>query len=118
MHDSDNNPETLISVPNDLEAAMIVSVLAAHDVDATTSGGFTAGFRAEAPGEVQVLVRHRDLSKAREALWELDSELLPNPAEQFQSSTATTAESKNMWVWLTTVILLTLLAGGIVRSFF
>lgn len=71
MNPSDNNPETLVSVPNDFEAAIIVSALAAHDVDATTSGGFTAGFRAEAPGEVNVIVRRRDLAKARQALSEL-----------------------------------------------
>ncbi|MGI9429231.1 MAG: hypothetical protein ACR2NM_11280 [Bythopirellula sp.] len=68
MTDADNTPETLVSVPNDLEAAMIVSTLAAHGVDATTSGEFTAGFRAEAPGDVKVLVRRSDLEQARHAL--------------------------------------------------
>jgi hypothetical protein len=68
MTDVDNTPETLVSVTNDLEAAMIVSTLAAHGVDATTSGEFTAGFRAEAPGEVKVLVRRSDLPQARHAL--------------------------------------------------
>lgn len=71
MHSPGNTPETLVSVPSDLEAAMIVSALAAHDVDATTSGGFTAGFRAEAPGEVSVLVRRTDLERARCVLSEL-----------------------------------------------
>ncbi len=74
MHDPQNNPVNLLSVPNDLEAAMVVSALAAHEVDATTAGEFTSGFRAEAPGLVSVLVRQRDLPRAREVLSELESE--------------------------------------------
>ncbi|MEM8947473.1 MAG: hypothetical protein AAGD11_20025 [Planctomycetota bacterium] len=71
MSEQENRPEPLVSVTTDLEAAMIVSALAAQNVDATTTGSFTAGFRAEAPGEVQVLVRKRDLPKAIELLEEL-----------------------------------------------
>jgi len=74
MHDPQNNPVSLLSVPNDFEAAMVVSALAAHEVDATTSGEFTSGFRAEAPGDVKVLVRQRDLGRAREVLDELENE--------------------------------------------
>ena len=81
MHDPDKNPETLLSVPNDLEAAMIVSALAAHQVDATTSGEFTSGFRAEAPGEVKVLVRRCDLERARRVLRELTGNESPARAE-------------------------------------
>ena len=73
MYGNDNQPETLISVTSDLEAAMIVSALAAHDIDATTTGGYTAGFRAEAPGEVSVLVRSSDLPAAQLLLREFDS---------------------------------------------
>ena len=84
MTDPGNTPETLISVPNDLEAAMIVSKLAAHGVDATTSGEFTAGFRAEAPGEVRVLVRRSDLEQARNVL-----DRLSDAADEVRESHAT-----------------------------
>ena len=77
MHDPDNTPETLIAVPNDLEAAMIVSALAARDANATTAGEYTSGFRAEAPGLVKVLVRQCDLQRAREVLDKLAAERPP-----------------------------------------
>jgi len=77
MHDPGKNPETLMSVPSDLEAAMIVSALAAHEVDATTSGEYTSGFRAEAPGDVKILVRRCDLERARRVL----EEIVPAQAE-------------------------------------
>jgi hypothetical protein len=67
-----NNPERLISVPTDVEAAAIVAALASHGVEASATGGFTAGFRAEAPGEVQVIVRHADLQRAREILAQIE----------------------------------------------
>ena len=68
MHDPGNQPETLMRVASDMEAAMIVSTLAAEEIDATTAGDFTAGFRAEAPGMVSVLVRRRDLEQAQAVL--------------------------------------------------
>lgn len=56
-----NNPEILTSVTSDIEAAAIVAALAAQGIEASTTGGFTAGFRAEAPGVINVIVRQRDL---------------------------------------------------------
>jgi hypothetical protein len=73
MQDSDNRPETLLRVSTDMEAAMIVSTLAGEEIDATSAGDFTAGFRAEAPGMVSVLVRHSDLERARGVLAEIKS---------------------------------------------
>ena len=35
------------------------------------TGGFTAGFKAEAPGSVQILVRSSDLDEAERALAEI-----------------------------------------------
>jgi len=80
MHDPEKSPETLLSVPSEHEAAMIVSALAAHEVDATTSGEFTAGFRAEAPGQVNILVRRCDLERARQVLSELTGRQPTRPA--------------------------------------
>lgn len=58
-------PEVVVAVPTDIEAATIVAALAARGVEASTTGGYTAGFRAEAPGEVQVIVKQSDLTRAR-----------------------------------------------------
>jgi hypothetical protein len=57
-----------------VEAAAIVTALDAHGVRATVTGSFTAGFRAEAPGMVNVLVRQEDLARARQVLSDLAQE--------------------------------------------
>jgi len=67
-----NNPEVLTRVPSDLEAAAIVHALTARGIRASTSGGYTAGFRAEAPGDVSVIVRHGDLQHAKKTLLEIE----------------------------------------------
>ncbi len=65
MSNDKNRPVTLLEVPSSTEAAMAVSVLEAHDIEATTAGDFTAGFIAEAPGRVRVLVKQSDLARAQ-----------------------------------------------------
>ncbi len=67
-----NNPEVLTSVCTDVEAAAIVGALAALGIEASAIGGYTAGFRAEAPGRVNVIVKHADLGRARTALAEIE----------------------------------------------
>jgi hypothetical protein len=69
-----NSPAVLVSVVCDLEAAAIVSALASHDIAASTVGGFTAGFRAESPGEIKIVVRQTDLEKAKLALTQIEQE--------------------------------------------
>lgn len=59
-----NNPEILTSVTSDIEAAAIVAALASQGIEASTTGSFTAGFRAEAPGDIHVIVRQQDLVRA------------------------------------------------------
>ena len=66
-----NNPEVLVRVATDVEAAAIVTALAGHGIEASTTVGYTAGFRAESPGDVNVIVRHGDLSRAQQALAEI-----------------------------------------------
>lgn len=69
-----NDPDRLeivARVPHEMEAGAIVSALEAAGVQAEAVGGYTAGFRAEAPGEVQVVVRHVDLERATSILAEL-----------------------------------------------
>jgi hypothetical protein len=69
-----NNPEVLVSVPSDVEAAAIVAALAERGVQASATGGYTAGFRAEAPGQVNVVVRCADLDHARVTLAEIEKD--------------------------------------------
>ncbi len=64
------NPEALVSVPSEIEAAFIVNTLAEHGIRASAVGGYTSGFKAEAPGQVTVLVSAADLDRARQLLEE------------------------------------------------
>jgi hypothetical protein len=68
MNSHDDNPVTLTAVRTEQEAAIIVASLADNGIKARAVGDLTAGFRAEAPGSVQVLVRSSDLPQARVVL--------------------------------------------------
>jgi len=63
-----NDPVLLTSVPHELAAGIIVAALEQAGVKATMTGMYTSGFRAEAPGWVQVLVAEPDLARAQEIL--------------------------------------------------
>jgi len=64
-------PETLLSVPNEIEAASIVGYLEQCGIRAFAAGGYTSGFKVAAPGDVKILVKHADLDRARQALAEI-----------------------------------------------
>jgi hypothetical protein len=68
MNLDDENLSKLTTVTSEYEATAIVSALEAEGIRATTVGGFTAGFRAEAPGGVTVVVLEDDLPRAKEIL--------------------------------------------------
>tara|TARA_B100000029_G_C16989510_1_gene746935 strand:- start:61 stop:342 length:282 start_codon:yes stop_codon:yes gene_type:complete len=74
MSSDPDSPQVLVSVLSDIEAATIVGALYARGIDASTTGGFTAGFRAEAPGCVNVIVKQSEWSIAHEALNVLQDE--------------------------------------------
>ena len=74
MSDDPNSPRVLLSVASEVEAAGIVTALAGYDIEATVTGGFTLGFRTEAPGDAKILVRLADLDRARQALAEIRGE--------------------------------------------
>jgi hypothetical protein len=57
--------------PNEPAAAVLVSVLADAGIRAVATGGYTSGFRAEAPGWVSVQTLESDAERAREVLAEL-----------------------------------------------
>lgn len=65
------NPEeltSLIHVPTESEAAPIVDALKVAGISATMTGGFTAGFIAEAPGDISIQIFKRDEAAAAEVL--------------------------------------------------
>jgi len=56
-----------------MEAGIIVGALEEAGIKATMTGTYTSGFRAEAPGWVQILVSEEDLAAANEILEEVRS---------------------------------------------
>lgn len=66
------NPATsLVAIAHprdDIEAQLITNLLADAGIEAVVTGGSLAGFRAEAPANVSVVVRGADADAAREAL--------------------------------------------------
>jgi Putative prokaryotic signal transducing protein len=72
-HNKSEHVALLTSAPNEMEAGIIVGALEERGIKATMTGTFTSGFRAEAPGWVQVLVADDDLAAAQEVLDEVRS---------------------------------------------
>ena len=71
MPEEANSPCRLLSVSNEIEAGSIVNALADYGIEASVTGRFTSGFRAEAPGRLQIVVRRSDLDQAQQALAEI-----------------------------------------------
>lgn len=71
--DSDNLAR-VTSVRTEYEAGVIVGGLEARGIRATMSGVYTANFRAEAPGWVEVLVADKDLAAATAILEDVRAE--------------------------------------------
>ncbi len=71
-----NNTELvrLLSTNTEVEAAAIVGGLQQAGIKAVATGGYTAGFRAEAPGVVNVMVRETDVMRAQVVLADLQKE--------------------------------------------
>lgn len=61
----------LTTARTEFEGEAIVSALAARGIEARSLGGMLAGFRAEAPALVRVMVRAGELDRARGALREV-----------------------------------------------
>ena len=71
MTSDPQSPEVLLTLASEVEAAAIVTALAGYDIQAAATGGYTSGFKAEAPGYIRVLVRREDLDRAKRALVEI-----------------------------------------------
>jgi hypothetical protein len=61
------------TVPNEMEAGIIVAALERAGILSTMSGAETAGFRVGVPGEVQILVAEEDAESARQILEEAEA---------------------------------------------
>ena len=57
-----------MSAANEIEAAAVVGYLRQFGVKAIYAGGYTSGFKAEAPGDVKILVKLADLEQAQQIL--------------------------------------------------
>jgi hypothetical protein len=68
------NLKTLVTASTEFEASAIASALEAEGIRAQAVGGFTAGFKAEAPGTVSVMVAESDLLRAQAVLADLKKE--------------------------------------------
>lgn len=64
------NLKKLTETPTEADAVLICDALAEHGVRAVYNGAMVAGFRAEAPGMVRVLVRADELDLAKRLLAE------------------------------------------------
>jgi hypothetical protein len=65
---------TLVSVPTEVEARPIVAALKAAGISTTMTGEFTAGFIAEAPGEIAIKIFSKDVKVAKKLLEKFDLE--------------------------------------------
>ncbi|MEM1329936.1 MAG: DUF2007 domain-containing protein [Planctomycetota bacterium] len=66
--DKTAEPVRLGSFKNEFEASLAKNALAEAGIPCELVGQLTAGFRAEAPGSVSLLVRSQDAELAREIL--------------------------------------------------
>lgn len=74
MTDHSEDLHQLVAVPTEVEAAVIVAALTDEGIQAVAAGGFTSSFRAEAPGDVVVLVNPVDAGRAQQILQQHQSE--------------------------------------------
>ena len=76
----DLNDSKLVTVAErstEVAASILVSVLQDEGIKAVAIGGFTAGFRAEAPGIVRVQTFEADAERAKQIIAELKEQQTP-----------------------------------------
>jgi hypothetical protein len=71
MSSDSESVEKLATLQTDFEAAAIVAALEEEGIRARAVGGYIAGFRAEVPAGVSVLVSRADLERAKSVLEKL-----------------------------------------------
>ncbi len=78
MSERPDDPVVLTTVPTEGEAAILIAALDDTGIKAQMIGGLTSGLRAEAPGEVSILVHRGDFEQARLVL----ASLRPKPSAE------------------------------------
>ena len=84
MNDTENNtgensnvgetPVAIYSAAHEAEAAIVANALSNAGIESTTHGDFSAGFRAEAPGEVRILIHKNDVAAAKAVLEDIKTD--------------------------------------------
>ena len=63
-----DDPTVITSVETEIEASLLIEALSEEGIKAASAGQLTSGFRAEAPGKVNVLVHIKDYDRAKAAV--------------------------------------------------
>ena len=63
-----DDPVVVTTATSEPMAAILIAQLQGEGIEAQMAGEYTSGFRAEAPGGVQILVHASDAERAREIL--------------------------------------------------
>ena len=74
MTDDPNNPQVLFTAANEPEAASIVAALAERGIEASATGGLSFPGNLGLDGGVEVMVKHADIDRAKQALAEIREE--------------------------------------------
>jgi hypothetical protein len=64
----------LITLPSEREAVAILSALKANGIEAASTGNLSAGFKLEAPGGVDIMVKENEKEKALAVIQEIKVE--------------------------------------------
>ena len=64
------NLVTVAERANEMSASIVISILEDAGIRAVATGGFTAGFRAEAPGIIKIQTFEQDAERARDVIAE------------------------------------------------
>lgn len=100
------------SVPSEMLASIVVSHLEGAGIEAWSEGGITSGYRAEAPGYVNVLVRESDVSRAAAALASSEPVSAPSAGED----TVVRRARRALWFVAAWIALAALVALWLVTS--
>ena len=74
MADEPDDLDLLTTVSTEVEAAVITNALQQLGIEAVEAGGYTSGFKAEAPGAVKVFVKRVVAELVRRALHQIRDE--------------------------------------------
>ncbi len=74
MRPTDDEPVVIYSAASEVEATIVANALADVGIESAINGTFSSEFRAEAPGEVRVLIHPGDVAAAKEVLEDIKTD--------------------------------------------